>query len=129
MGEPSKTWLDMLGHQGLAITIVMFLLVVVLPPIGWGAWRVGRWIGERIDRLLDKHMNYLDVTGEATSKLVTAAEQSANTQSEVKEMIARIVTTDTTWHDEKLKRLDAIHGKVTEVHEDVKTIKGWGRPG
>lgn len=71
---PTFDWGWVLSSQGLAVTLVLIGVTFLIGVATWYGPPVFRWVGERIDVIVDGHVSFLTTTKAQAERSTTALE-------------------------------------------------------
>ena len=103
------TWASFIKTQGLAITLVLFFMVVIVPALGYGIRAVWVWVRDSGNEIKDSHLQLV-------KKLSSTQESIVGQVSQVAQLLS-------TYHTQG-------SDKLTEIRNGIQTLNNnlQGRP-
>jgi hypothetical protein len=108
MNNDPQIWSQIMTNHGLAVTIALFLMVVVFPLVFWSGVRIARWVAHESDWFLNELTD--------TQKKMVAS------QVQTHEAVRAIIDNEAGHQAIKVNKLDEIHGDVRHVRGRVDAI-------
>ena len=92
---------------------------VILIAIGFGLFRVGMWVGPRLDNLLGKHLELVDALQESFKSIKETALGFKDTLLGIVDMLRGLVESNQT----VLKNQEDLRREIGEVKDHVRVIR------